>query len=357
MADEPLERSAQRHGASRRTTVARVIGVEEHAWTADLRNALLDYGTDDTVLQLNARPEVDDRLRDVGEDRVAAMDEAAVDVQILSISAPGTQALGAADARPLARDCNDYLADASRRYPDRFAALATLPTAHPAAAGAELERCVTRLNMVGAMLFPHTGTLPIDDDRFEPVFATAARLRVPIYLHPALPPQPVRDVYYRGFDDRVAMVLSSAGWGWHVDAGLAALRLILSGTFDRHPDLQLVLGHWGELLVPFADRVDLLSEVNLSLQRRVIDYIQQNIYVTAGGIYSHRMLTQAIDVMGPDRIMFAADHPYTGSHGRFAGAGGARSFVETAPIGPQDRERLAHGNAERLFGIAAGNQR
>ena len=334
------------------TAVQRVIGVEEHAWTRDLRDALLRFGSDVTVSELNAQPEHDERLRDVGEGRIAAMDDAGVDLQILSISAPGTQALRAAEARPLARDCNDYLSDATRRYPGRFAAFATLPTADPAAAAVELERCVERLDMVGAMLFPHTGTTPLDDVSFEPVFATAARLQVPLYLHPALPPEPVRDLYYRGFGDRVAMVLSSAGWGWHVDAGLAALRLILSGVFDRYPDLQLVLGHWGELLVPFADRVDLLSEVNLPLQRRVIDYLQQNVYVTAGGIYSHRMLEQAVDVVGPNRIMFAADHPYTGSNGLFAGVGGARSFVESAPLDPQDRERLAHGNAERLFRLA-----
>jgi hypothetical protein len=120
---------------------------------------------------------------------------------------------------------------------------------------------------------------------------------------------------------------------------------MLAGTFDRHPDLQVILGHWGEMLVPFADRADLQSAANPQLERRIIDYISGNLHVTAGGVYSHRMLTQAIDVLGPDRVMFGQDDPYGGSagqtgadsRGRFGGNGGAREFVDTAPISRRTR--------------------
>jgi uncharacterized protein len=130
-----------------------------------------------------------------------------------------------------------------------------------------------------------------------------------------MPPQAVRDASFSGFDDATNLLLSIGGWGWHADAGLAALRLILAGTFDRHPALQLILGHWGEMLVPFADRADLLSGGNLHLQRRIRDYITTNLNVTAGGIFSHRMLSQGLAVLGPDRMMFGSDDPYGAQFG------------------------------------------
>lgn len=329
-------------------TIRRVIGVEEHAWTVELRDALLKLGGDDTVTMLSSQKDIDRRLREVGDERLARMDAAGVDLQVLSITTPGTQSLSPAEAVPLARDANDFLADAVRRRPDRFAAFATLPTPDPQGAADELERCVTQLHLVGAMLFPRTGETYLDHDKFRPVFEAAAQLRVPLYIHPALPPQPVRDSYFSGFDDFTNMVLSAGGWGWHADAGLATLRLILTGTFDRHPHLQIILGHWGEMLVPFADRADLLSAASTDLERRVLDYITANLNVTAGGIFSHRMLRQALDVLGPDRVMYGADDPY-GSAG-YTATVGAREFVENAPISAPDKAKFAHLNAERLLG-------
>lgn len=336
------------------TPARRVIGVEEHAWTVELRDALLKFGGDDTVTMLSSREATDRRLRDVGDERLARMDAAGVDVQVLSITTPGTQSLPPTEAVPLARDANDFLAEAVRARPERFAAFATLPTPDPGAAARELERGVTRLGMVGAMLFPRTGDQYLDHEKFRPVFEAAAELRVPLYIHPGLPPQSVRDACYRGFDDRTNLILSTGGWGWHADAGLATLRLILAGTFDRHPELQFILGHWGEMLVPFADRADLLSAANPHLHRSIGEYITANLNVTAGGIFSHNMLKQAMDVLGPDRVMFGDDDPYAGSKGRFGGDAGARAFVDSAPISEPHKEKFAHLNAERLLGRAAG---
>ncbi|MDJ0396256.1 amidohydrolase family protein [Rhodococcus sp. G-MC3] len=335
---------------SSETTVGRrVISVEAHAWTSELRDALLRYGGDDTVNVLSSREQTDHRLREVGEERLARMDAAGVDLEVLSITTPGTQPLHASEAIPLAHDANDFLADAVRAHPDRFAAFATLPTPDPEAAARELERCVQQLGMVGAQVVPLTGDRYLDHPSFRPVFEAAAALKVPLYLHPGQPLKAARDAMYGGFDDWTTLNLGTGGWGWHVDAGLAALRLVLAGTFDRHPDLQIVLGRWGELLIPFADRADLLSEGNLTLERRVIDYITGNIHVTAGGVLSHRMLTAAIDVLGPGRVMYGDDDPYRGMKGRFGGKGGAAEFVDTAPIGSEERHMLGHLNAERLL--------
>jgi predicted TIM-barrel fold metal-dependent hydrolase len=224
------------------SAVRKVIGVEEHAWTAELRDALVKFGGDDTVTMMSAQAGIDRRLLDVSDARLARMDAAGVDVEILSITTPGTQPLRPAESVPLARDANDFLADAVRAHPSRFAAFATLPTPDPEAAAGELERSVTRLGLVGALLFPRTGEEFLDHEKFRPVFEVAAQLRVPLYIHPALPPRPVRDVSYSGFSEFTDMILSAGGWGWHAEAGLAALRLILAGTFDRHPDLQVILG-------------------------------------------------------------------------------------------------------------------
>lgn len=343
----------------------RVIGVEEHAWTPELRRALLRWGGDATVNKMSSRGEVNLRLLDVGEERLARMDVSGVDMEVLSITTPGTQPLPPQVAVPLAREANDVLADAVRRHPDRFAAFATLPTSDPQAAAAELERAVTGLGHVGAMLFPRTGETYLDHASFRPIFETAAHLGVPLYIHPAMPPRKLIDIAYSGFDEMTGLLLSTGGWGWHSEAGLATLRLILAGTLDRHPDLQIILGHWGEMLVPFADRADLLSTAAPHLQRRVLDYITGNLAVTAGGLYSHRMLGAALDVLGPDRVMFGADSPYgaptTGdgqehrglggvdSRGAFGGQGGARAFVDHAPLDEQGRDKLGHLNAERIL--------
>ena len=335
--------------------VSRVIGVEEHVWTPGLRAALLKLGDDDTITIWSNEAKTNERLLDTGEERLARMDAQGVDFQVLSITAPGTQRLQPEEAVHLARDANDFLANAVQRHPDRFAAFATLPTPDPKAAAEELYRCVTELKFVGAMLFPRTGSEFLDHSKFRPIFEVAAELKVPLYLHPALPPAVVRQAYYAGFGSATDLMLSAGGWAWHAEAGLAALRLILAGTFDRHPHLQLILGHWGEMLVSFADRANGLTQTT-QLERPVLDYITGNIYATAGGIFSHRMLRQVIDVLGPDRIMFAVDDPFQsalspvkGTGARRDGRGFAREFIETAPISDEEKSKLAHLNAERLL--------
>ena len=241
----------------------KIIAIEEHWNSVGIRDALdrLPGGARDESVAFNAMGDNQARLEDIGQGRIEAMDAAGIDVSILSVVTPATQALPAADAVALARDANDEAASAVRAHPDRFRAFATLPTSDPQAAAAELERCATQLGHVGAMVFGRTGARPLDDPAYDDLFATAARLRQPIFIHPQIPSDELRDAAYRGIDPLVDLGLATFGWGWHLDAGLAALRLILRGTFDRHPDLQLVLGHWGEMLLFWMDRADSLSGV------------------------------------------------------------------------------------------------
>lgn len=342
--------------ASPDSGVTRVIAIEEHVWSPALRDALLIDDGDETVSAWSSQDPISRRLVDVGDERCARMDAMGVDFQVLSITAPGTQQLSPERAVPLARDANDFLADAVRQRPDRFAAFATLPMASPESAAKELERCVKDRGFVGAMLFPRTGDLYLDHRDFHPVLEAAAELAVPLYIHPGLPPKAVRDACYSGFGEQTDLMLATGGWGWHAEAGLAVLRLILAGTFDCNPNLQLILGHMGEMLVSFADRADTLSR-GAGLQRSVLECITGNLHVTPGGVFSHRMLRQCLDVLGTDRVMFAADDPYNGALGHQVGsAAGTRScrdFIDSAPISAEDRSKLAHLNAERLLRIPA----
>ena len=229
----------------------KIIAIEEHWNSVNIRDALdrLQGGARDESLAFNTMSDNQARLEDIGQGRVEAMDAAGIDVSILSVVTPATQALPAREAIALAREANDEATDAVRAHPARFRAFATLPTSDPQAAAAELERCATRPGHVGAMVHGRTGTRTLDDPAYDDLFATAARLHQPIFIHPQIPSNELRDAGYRGLDPLIDLGLAIFGWGWHMDAGLSALWLILRGTFDRYPDLQLVLGHWGEMLL------------------------------------------------------------------------------------------------------------
>ena len=187
-------------------------------------------------------------IYDLGEGRIAAMDEAGIDVQILSHTVPSTENLEPSLARELSTQANDAMAAAISKYPDRFLGFATLPMRDPAAAVHELERTVRDLHFVGALINGHVNGRYLDDKFFWPVFECAEALGVPIYLHPQIPPKPVVDAYYSGFAPEVSAFMSIAGLGWHIDTGIHCIRLILGGVFDRFPALQIIVGHHFEAL-------------------------------------------------------------------------------------------------------------
>jgi len=325
----------------------KIIAIEEHWNGAGIRAALdrLPDGARDESVAFNTMGDSQARLEDIGPGRIESMDAAGIDVSILSVVTPATQALPAAEAVVLAREANDEAASAVQAHPARFRAFATLPTSDPQAAAAELERCATQLGHVGAMVHGRTGPRPLDDPAYDDLFAVAARYGQPVFIHPQIPSNELRDAAYRGLDPLVDLGLATFGWGWHMDAGLAALRLILRGTFDRHPDLQLVLGHWGEMLLFWMDRADSLSGVAKHLERRVADYIKTNIYITSSGMLQERMLRHTLDFTSADRVLFSTDYPF-----HQPGAAEIGQFFDAIPS-PAERAQIAAGNAEALFGL------
>jgi hypothetical protein len=323
----------------------KIIAIEEHWNSAGIRDALdrLPAGARDESVAFNTMGDNQARLEDIGPGRIEAMDAAGIDVSILSVVTPATQALPAADAVALARDANDEAADAVRAHPERLRAFSTLPTSEPQAAAAELERCASRLGHVGAMVHGRAGTRTLDDPAYDDLLATAARLHQPIFIHPQVPSNELRDAAYRGLGPLLDLGLATFGWGWHMDTGLAALRLILRGTFDRHPDLQLVLGHWGEMLLFWMDRADSLSGIARHLDRRVSDYIKTNIHITSSGMLQERLLLHTLDFTSADQVLFSTDYPFHQPN-----AAAVRQFFDAIPD-PADRAKIASGNAEALL--------
>lgn len=325
----------------------RVIAIEEHWTTAGIDRALRAQpaGVRDESVALNDRGDIPERLLDIGEQRIAAMDAAGVDLQILSIAPPGTHGLPARQAIALSRDANDRASEAVERYPTRLRAMTTLPMSDPDAAVAELDRTASAPGHVGIMSCGRSGERSLDDPVYDELLAAAADLGRPVFLHPQIPPNPVREASYRGFDPSVDLALATFGWGWHIEAGLAALRLILRGTFDRHPKLQIVLGHWGEMLLFALDRIDSLSHVATDLDRRVAEYFRTNIHIATSGMLTPRLLRHALDFTSVDRILLSGDYPF---HRLDAEA--VTEFLQTLPD-PADQHKISYANAESLYGL------
>jgi len=283
------------------------------------------------------------QLLDVGEKRIAQMDAARVDMQFLSLNSPGVEQLEAAEATAIARESNDYLYEAMKRHSKRLGGFAALPTADPKEAVKELERRVRDQGFMGAIINGHSQGRYLDDKFFWPILECAEALKVPIYLHPTAPPEAVLKAYYRGFAPGVTGMLSISGWGWHIETAVHVIRLILGGAFDRYPNLQIVIGHMGEALPFMAPRLeDKLKMPTTKLQRTVNSYLRENVHYTFGGFnYTTTFLNLLLQV-GIDRIMFSTDYP-------FGSLAEGRNFLDQLPISPDDKAKIAHRNAERLF--------
>jgi uncharacterized protein len=283
------------------------------------------------------------KLADLDTLRLQEMDTCGIDLQVISdvgsniVSRPGDEGV------QLAREANDQLAAAIAAHPDRFAGFATLPMTMPEAAAAELERAVRVLGLKGAMIHGTTSGRFLDDPAFLPVLERAAALSVPIYLHPAFPPAPVREAYYTDLDTAAGFGLATAGWGWHSEVGMHALRLILAGVFDRLPTLQIIIGHMGEMIPFMLARIDdMLSPVAKHLQHPVPEYFLHHFHLTTSGFFTDPPLLLAMQVVGADRIMYSVDYPFSANES-------GRAFLDNASISPADKEKISHLNAERLL--------
>jgi len=323
-----------------------IIGIEEHWTTPELTAALngLPPRRQDPSLVLNEMGDHLERLQDIGDGRVAAMDEQGIAMHVLSVAPPATGPLDPADAVSLSMQLNDLAAEAVKRHPTRLRAMATLPMAEPKAVAGELERAAG-LGLVGTMVYGRTGETTLDDPCYEDFFATAERLHLPVFIHPQIPPATIRQAAFAGFDPTTGLALSTFAWGWHIEAAQAALRLIARGTLDRYPGLQIVLGHWGELLMFWGDRMGGLTRI-AGLQKTVPEYFRSNFFVTSSGMLNPALLRHTLSVTSADRLLFSTDYPF-----QHPSASDIRQFLGEFDT-DQDRANFASGNARRLFGIA-----
>ncbi len=330
----------------------RVVALEEHF----LVPALLDRISPDAVARrgIPARGQVwsplnkSDEMAEVGPQRLAAMDESGVSVQVLSMVGPGADLLAADEGPAWASELNDAMAAAVASHPGRFAGFAHLPLTAPEAAADELERAVRQLGFCGALVSGSTGGHFLDHPSFDPILARAEALEVPIYLHPWVPEAGVRSVYYDGLPENLSFPFATAGWGWHADTAVHVLRLVLSGALDRHPGLQLIIGHMGEGLATMLARFDQVFGTVRKAPRSVSQTILEQVHVTTSGFTTLPLFTALLEAFGADRIMYSADYPFIPND-----VGG--SFLKNLPVSPDDLAKIAHGNADRLLRLDAAS--
>jgi 2,3-dihydroxybenzoate decarboxylase len=279
------------------------------------------------------------KLTDFGDLRLETMDKAGIDKAVLSISGPGVQAVrDPATATRLAREANDFLAEQIARRPDRYAGFAHIAVQDAKAAADELERSMRDLKFCGAMINGHTDGLYLDDRSLDPFWERAEALGAVIYIHPTDPvtPAPVLN----GVPG-----LRRSTWEWGFETGSHALRLVFSGLFDRFPNARVALGHMGETLPYLLWRFDSRAKLyNIKLGKEPSDYIRDNFVVTVSGMLALEPLRCALDALGRDKVMFAADYP-------FEDMVEAGHFMDTVPLSDSERVDVAYNNAVKVFGL------
>ena len=278
---------------------------------------------------------------DLGEGRIAAMDEAGIDMQVLSFSGP--QIADTEAAVQIMTEANDEAAEAVKKYPSRFAAFAALPATDPKAAVAEFERTLTRPGFVGGFIMGSINGEFLDDKKYWPILECAEAHHAPIYLHPYYPLPALMQTYFKGREE-----LSAPVWGFMVDASCHFLRLLTAGVFDQFPKLKIILGHLGESIPYNLDRINtrLSAFAQEKLRRSPADYIRDNLVITTSGNFSPQSVLCAISTIGVDNILFSADWPNESNKV-------AVDFLKHLPVGKTDLEKIAYKNAERVLGLNA----
>lgn len=284
------------------------------------------------------------RIQDLEDRRLADMDATGVDLQLLLLTSPGVQVFDAGTAVGLAASTNDQLSELIRRRPQRFAGLAAIAPQAPAEAARELQRAVNTLGLKGAVINSHTQGEYLDDEKFWEIFAAAEALDVPVYIHPNTPsPQMIQPFLSRCLD--------AAIYGFAAETGLHALRLIVSGVFDRFPKLKIVLGHLGEGLPFWLYRIDFMhagivrsnrSEGARPLKKRPSDYLRENFHYTTSGMPWQPAISFVQQQMGMDRVMYAMDYPYQYVAEEVAA-------MDVLPLSDEHKKMFFQGNAEALF--------
>ena len=315
-----------------------IIALEEHYWDREVASHFTERGPEMKV------PALHERLHDLGALRLKEMDEAGVDLQVISHGAPAVQRLDAEVAVPLSKKANDRLHEAVKAHPGRFEGFAVLPTADPKAAADELERAVTKLGFKGAMLHGLTkeGQF-LDLKRFWPIYERAQALDVPVYMHPAVPHRAVVEAYYKDYLEQYPGLMTAA-WGFTVETATQGIRLVLSGVFDAYPRLKIIMGHLGESLPFSAWRIDMALARQGNRSSSFRDTFREHFWITTSGNFSTPALVCCLLEMGADRILFSIDYPFVPN------PPGVK-WMETLPVSPEDREKILNGNAKRLLRV------
>jgi predicted TIM-barrel fold metal-dependent hydrolase len=276
------------------------------------------------------------------------MDANGISVQVLSAAGPGADLLPPDEGPAFAREINDYLAKQVAAFPGRYYGFTHLPLTNPAAAADELERMVKDHGFVGGMVNGTTGGLFLDDPSFEPLLARFVALDVPLYIHPAPPPETVRQVYYDRLPGDAGLLMGMAGWGWHSETAIHVLRLVMSGVLDKHPKLKLIIGHMGEGLPAMFARCDQVfaDEIRTRLTRTVSKTITDQVWVTTSGFFALAPLLPLLMTFGADRVLFSVDYP-------FAANESGKRFLDTLPLSPEDKVKISYANADKLLKLKA----
>lgn len=313
------------------------IALEEHFITYDFLEDT--QKADFSGMNPKKAADFQNHLLDFDDLRLQAMDEAGIDISVLSLTDPGIQGIADAGlARELSSKTNDFLAEKISEHSDRFRGFACLPMQDPVYATKEVERCIKQLGFVGGLVNGQTQGAYLDEEKFHPFWEKVEELDVPIYLHPGSP-QAMPSSYKNQHE------LAGPLWGWTVETGTHALRLVFSGLFDRFPGVKIILGHMGEaipyLLWRLDSRWDIIRHLK-PLKKSPSQYIRENFYVTTSGMCANGPLTCAIQELGEDRVMFSVDYPYESSKI-------AARFIEEAPISQSVREKINYANAQRIL--------
>lgn len=290
-------------------------------------------------------PSVSD-LFELGEKRISELDKAGIDMEVVSYTNP-TQWLTGDDAETLAKEANDALYNNIKPYPDRFRAFATLPWNNPTAAADELKRTVNELGFAGTLISgrPQTGNVFLDDKMYYPVWDALTQLDLPVYIHPNYTSVDACNAYYSGLNDQFDTILSTYGYGWHYEASIQVIRMILAGVFEKFPTLKVLSGHWGEMLPYFLARLDqMFKPVVTGLSDTISNIYRKHVWISPSGVYDTDALQFCVNKLGIDRLVFSADWPYVPMTD-------ARSFVDNAPLSEADKEKFSHLNAEQLLHI------
>jgi predicted TIM-barrel fold metal-dependent hydrolase len=335
-----------------RGTALRIITVEEHFQHPEAVARVLELSGPPpaapdagfVAFLQNFAPDKDSAERLAGE-RLAHMDRVGIDMQVVSHGANSPSSLNHPEAVELCRKVNDSLAEQISQHPTRFRGFATIPLHDPAAAADEMRRCVNELGFVGTLVMGTCGGLFLDDERFDPVLTAAEEVDLPIYVHPGVPPNPVSTAYYAGnWPTAIQFLFSSPAFGWHAEAGIHVVRIILSGALDRHPGLKLLSGHWGELVAGWLERLDETIGWANYLDRPVSEYYREHVWITPSGLYSQNQLKFFLAEVGSERIIHSEDFPYVVRDN-------VKEFLEQADLTDDERNAIAHGNAEKLMRI------